>query len=264
MLIQAISHSNSYDFTQQHRHNYYEILFFENGGGTQLIDFLEYPVEKHACYIVHPKQVHLLKRAPGSKGWLIQFRTESIASSRLLALLQGRIWEGVGAIFFEKSVALFQQFSHMMDLFVEATDANDYANGRNRHLLQVLLFDLLAQAQNREGTSTTDRGINGFLQLVDAHFQQQHTVRFYLDKLGLTDKKLGALTKRHLGISPLQAIHHRLLLETKRLLLFGDQSHKEIAYSLGFDSPSSFSAFVKRKAGRTPSELQAAVEEIHK
>jgi AraC family transcriptional activator of pobA len=67
-----------------------------------------------------------------------------------------------------------------------------------------------------------------------------------------------------MGMSSLQVIHHRLVLEAKRLLLFGEESHKEIAYSLGFDSPASFSAFIKKKIGTTPSELQTQLEEIHK
>ena len=49
----------------------------------------------------------------------------------------------------------------------------------------------------------------------------------------------------------------------KRLLLFGDLTHKNIAYDLGFDSPSSFSAFIKKKTGFTPSEIQAQVNKSH-
>jgi AraC family transcriptional regulator, transcriptional activator of pobA len=109
-----------------------------------------------------------------------------------------------------------------------------------------------------------DADFNRFLQLVDAHFREQHSVQFYLNELNVSEKKLGALTKQHLGASPLQAIHQRLVLEIKRLLLFGEESHKEIAYSLGFDSPASFSAFVKKKTGMTPSELQTSVAEIQK
>ncbi|PCI98861.1 MAG: hypothetical protein COB15_05070 [Flavobacteriales bacterium] len=59
-------------------------------------------------------------------------------------------------------------------------------------------------------------------------------------------------------------MHHRLLLEAKRLLLFKEESHKEIAYALGFDSPSSFSSFIKMKTGKTPSDLQVELEVIHK
>ena len=47
------------------------------------------------------------------------------------------------------------------------------------------------------------------------------------------------------------------------MLATGNQPHKEIAYELGFDSPASFSAFIKKKTGLTASEIQTQVAEIH-
>lgn len=80
----------------------------------------------------------------------------------------------------------------------------------------------------------------------------------------LPKKKLAAVTGQFLGLSPLQVIHNRLLLEAKRLLLTGSVSHKEIAFVLGFDSPSSFSLFIKGKTGHSPSALLKELVQIHK
>jgi len=264
LSILPISHSNSYNFTKKHRHDYYEILFFEKGGGLQLIDLKEYTVKSHSCYIVHPKQVHLLKREPGSKGRLMQFREESIITTKLLTLLETRIWEGESAILFERNKGLFNNFTKLIDMFDSVSNPDNHSNYRNIHLLQVVLFDLLSNPEIVPTSTIIDKHFNQFLQLVNDNYKVQHSVKFYLNTLGLNEKKLGVMTKRHLGISPLKVIHQRLLLETKRLLLFMEQSHKEIAYELGFDSPSSFSSFIKTKTGQTPSALQATVEEIHK
>ena len=259
LFIWDISYSNEYDFTQKHRHNYFEIIFFEKGGGKQLIDFQEYEVTDYTCYLIHPNQIHLLNRAPGSFGRLIQFRDESILSRTLLTKLRERIWEGVGGVVFENDSELFKQMMAVLAQFDSNTDTE-----RNLHLLQVLLFDLISNAQSTEKPTSADSYLNQFLHLVDVNFKEQHSVQFYLNELNISDKKLGSLCKQHLGMSPLQAIHHRLVLEIKRLLLFGEESHKELAYSLGFDSPASFSAFVKKKTGSTPSVLQVHLEGIHK
>jgi AraC family transcriptional activator of pobA len=259
LFVRAISHNNAYDFTQKHRHNYFEILFFESGGGEQLIDFQDYVVKDFTCYIVHPNQIHLLNRAPGSKGRLIQFRSESVMSPKLLTKLRERIWDGVGGVLFQEDKELFEKMMvtlHQFDLTA--------ATERNLHLLQVLIFDLLANSIAKGDSASMDSDFNQFLLLVDANFKEQHSVQFYLKSLNISDKKLGMLSKQHLGMSPLQTIHHRLVLEIKRLLLFGEESHKEIAYSLGFDSPASFSTFVKKRTEQTPSELQTTLEEIHK
>ena len=259
LSVRAISHRNEYDFTQKHRHSYFEVLFFEKGGGKQLIDFAEYEVKDHACYLVQPDQIHLLDRAPYSNGRLIQFRSESVMSPNLLTKLRERIWEGVGGILFEQDEALFRQMTAVLEQFAPEAETE-----RNLHWLQVLLFDLLANARTTHRPQAIDSQLNRYLQLVDLHFQEQHTVQFYLDELAVSDKKLGALCKQHLGMSPLQTIHHRLVLEIKRMLLFGQESHKEIAYALGFDSPASFSAFVRKRTGSTPTELQVQVAGIHK
>jgi AraC family transcriptional activator of pobA len=89
-------------------------------------------------------------------------------------------------------------------------------------------------------------------------------VQQYAALLKTTEKKLSSITKKYLGMNPLQVIHNRLLLEAKRILLFEDTSHKEIAFRLGFDSPASFSQFIKNKTGSSPSELHAHLVNIHK
>jgi AraC family transcriptional activator of pobA len=91
------------------------------------------------------------------------------------------------------------------------------------------LFDSLANSINEVEATSTDSGFNRFIQLVDTHFAEQHSVQFYLSSLNISEKKLASLSKYHMGMYSLQVIHHRLVFETKRLLLFGEESHKEIA-----------------------------------
>ena len=81
--IELISHTNSYDYKAIHRHNYYEILFFTTDGGYQTIDFKKYPIHSNSCYIVKPRQVHLIKREDQADGLLVQF-TETMIFSDVL------------------------------------------------------------------------------------------------------------------------------------------------------------------------------------
>ena len=103
-----------------------------------------------------------------------------------------------------------------------------------------------------------------FQKLLEEHFSKIHSVNKYATLLNTTEKKLSVLCKKYLGQSPLQIIHTRLILETKRILLFETISHKETAYNLGFDSAASFSQFIKNKTGYSPSELHLHLVEIHK
>ena len=58
------------------------------------------------------------------------------------------------------------------------------------------------------------------------------------------------------GKSPLQIIHDRIVLETKRQLLYTDRSSKEIAYDIGFDDASHLSRLFKKQTSMSPSEFK--------
>lgn len=265
--VRMIEHNNPYDYTREHRHDYFEIFFFDSGGGSQLIDFNEYPVHEHSSYIVFPQQIHLLKRAPEAKGLLIQFREEVIPSSQIRMLLQQTAYGEQAAIFFEKDSGKLHQIRSILNLIEGATNKQtDISMHMCLHYLQALLLQLLEFRVNFPTmTLSEDRQLLfNFRQLIDLEHRNNHMVQKYATLLHTTEKKLSATTKKYLGLSPLQVIHNRLLLEAKRMLLFENTSHKEIAFHLGFDSPASFSLFIKNKTGLSPSELNLELVKIHK
>ncbi len=262
VLLKKISHKNHYDFTRKHRHSYFEVMFFIGGGGSQLIDFVAYDVKPHSCYIIHPQQIHLLKRAPESDGFIIQFPEESIFPSTLQQLLRQRVWTGQQPILFEENKDGIMKFMPLIELFKNHQGQKaKYGKEALIHLLHTLLYDLFSRVDSPVPSS--DLVIYEFQQLIDLHFRDHHAVGYYLDQLSIGEKKLNVLSRKHLGMTPLQVIHSRILLEVKRHLVFAEKSHKEIAYDLGFDSPASFSAFIKKKTGSTATAIQRQLTDIH-
>jgi len=267
IFVKAIQYKNPYDFTRVHRHDYFEIFFFETGGGSQLIDFVELPVNSHSCYLVFPLQVHLLKRSPEAAGLLVQFREEAIASGDLKNLLQLASFGKNTAVIFENNSRKLQQVWATLILLKQASESHStYSHEISLHFLQALLFQLLEhrKATHKNPPSNDRKSAYQFQQLIEEQYLRNRTVQHYTSLLNLAEKKLSAITKKYWGLNPLQVIHNRLLLEAKRLLLFEDTSHKEIAFHLNFDSPASFSQFVKNKTGLAPSALQKRLTKIHK
>lgn len=265
--VEDIQYSNPYDFTREHRHDYFEILFFENGGGSQLIDFLELPVINNSCYIVFPLQVHLLKRGPKANGRLVQFREEVVPSTQMKNLLRQVSFSENPALLFENNKEKFNQFKPILDFLKEASvKTGKFSQDITLHYLQALLLLLIENKETSSIGSLSDdqKILFEFQRLLEEQYLENHSVQQYAALIKTTEKKLSLITKKSLGISPLQVIHNRLLLEAKRILLFEDTSHKEIAFRLGFDSPASFSQFIKNKTGLSPSELYADLVNIHK
>lgn len=265
--VEDIRYKNPYDFTREHRHDYFEIFFFKKGGGSQLIDFTEFNALGNSCYIVFPQQVHLFKRSPEATGQLVQFREELIPSLQVKNLLRQAFFRKNPAVIFENNPDKMQQLWRTLELLKEAaSSASNNAHEITLHFLQALLLQLMEHNDEHvHSEMSSDRKLlYQFHTLLDEQFLQQHAVHHYAMQLNITEKKLAGITKKYAGSTPLQVIHNRILLEAKRLLLFEKTASKEIAYHLGFDSPASFSQFIKNKTGTSPSELFTHLVNIHK
>jgi AraC-like DNA-binding protein len=264
--ILPLDHSNPYDFKREHRHSYYEIILVERGGCNQLIDFINYPGHDFSCYIICPQQVHLMNRN-SSKGIVVQFTEDRVNSVELNSALRRLLFFENAAIVFENKKDLYEELNLLLTILSKYLIENDInSNHICSHLLQGIISIIVGQTSLKdipEKVSSKNLLTNFYL-LLETHFTDNVGVQFFIDKLGCSEKKLSEITKKHTGLSPLQVIHNRNLLEAKRIMLYEELTHKEISYQLGFDSPASFSSFIKTKTGLSPIELVRKLTEIHK
>ncbi len=262
--IESISHINPYDFNEIHRHGYYEILVFEKGGGYQQIDFNRIPILDYSCYLVKPRQMHLVKRDAKADGILIQF-TETMISSDVflngLSLLNPML---SSEVLFEKNEDMAKEFIgliHSMKLL--QVEKSYFFKQKAVHLLSNLLYSL---EESSEDFRNTNRYVNNmlvfkFVELVELNLNAM-SINEYSKSLNISSKKLGLLIKKQFNTTPLKYVHGILLQAINRDLFFKKLSYKEIAYKYNFDSPSNFSIFIKKHTGKTPSQLQEYLREF--
>lgn len=252
-VMEDIAYKNPYDFTKKHRHDYLEIILLREGGGRQWIDFTQIEMQDNSCYIILPKQVHLLRRNENTKGFAIQCLQTFLNSSHLLNYLQ----QLNQPVIFENDLEKYAAISRYAELAqIMHTNKKELARHGSHHLLQAFLFHLLCLKADFKWSDKGNNIHHQFMILVENNFSEKHAVQEYTQELNISEAKLSALTRKHLGLTPLQVIHNRIVLEAKRLLAFDDQSHKEIAYQLGFKTPPQFTRFIRNKTGLTPSGLQ--------
>lgn len=94
--------------------------------------------------------------------------------------------------------------------------------------------------------------IRKFHILVEKNFKEKHHVSDYADLLYKSPKTLANVFNKYGGETPLQIINERILLESRRLLLFSNMTSEEIAYELGFNEPGHFSKFFKKNTSLSP------------
>ncbi len=253
VCLEDIGYNNPYDFTREHRHGYFELILLQQGGGMQYIDFSEIELNDYSCYIILPNQVHLLKRDTGASGTVIQFCETAIQSACLLSCLIQLREPAIFEISKDKFAAANSYIDLIRNIQVPGKPLTIQGCG---YLLQAFLFHLLGLKDDASACREAEAPHGKFANLVDLFFCERHTVKEYLQELSISESKLASLVKKHFGVTPLQLIHNRMLLEAKRLLVFQNESYKEIAYALGFKTPSHFSQFIKNKTGLNPSSLQ--------
>ena len=261
---------SDYNIEVPHRHNYYEIFFFEKGGGEHTIDFQDLGVEDFSIHFVSPGQVHRLQRANDSFGSIILFSREfyylGLQEKNLLfdmPFLNNAVRRPVLNL---QPKEFHHCFGFLKSMEQEAASAQSDADHQIRSYLNIMMVSCkrLFQAGRHEGEVVISHPLfNRFRQAVEENFAEKHQARDYASFLGVSDKQLSEVVREQTGKTVLEYIHSRLLLEARRLLRHSELSLKEIAFFLHFEDPSHFSRFFKAKMECSPSDYRQQGVEIY-
>lgn len=153
------------------------------------------------------------------------------------------------------------KFSTLHEVFMDEFETKDSIQAEMLRMLMarfIIISTRLLKA--KEGFVETTKNtkielLREFNMLVEAEFKTEHSVSYYADKLFKSPKTLSN-TFSKLNTSPLQIIHDRIILETKRLLIYTDKTAKEIAYEVGFDDASHLSRLFKKHTSFSPSDFK--------
>lgn len=158
-----------------------------------------------------------------------------------------------------------QKFKTLHDVFIDELDTKDNIQAEMlRMLMARFIIKSTRLLKAKEGVIETPKStkvdlLRQFNFLVEQHFKQEHSVAFYADKLFKSPKTLSNNFAK-LNRSPLQIIHQRIVLETKRLLTYTDKTAKEIAFEVGFDDASHLSRLFKKYTSQSPSEFKKGLK----
>ncbi|TGV03721.1 helix-turn-helix domain-containing protein [Flavivirga rizhaonensis] len=155
------------------------------------------------------------------------------------------------------------KFDVLHEVFVDELETKDNIQAEMLRMLMarfIIKSTRILKAKNDTGTIPPSKDskielLRSFNVLLESHFRQEHSVSFYADKLFKSPKTLSN-TFAKLDTSPLKIIHERLILESKRLLVYTDKTAKEIAFEIGFEDASHLSRLFKKHTALSPSEFK--------
>jgi AraC-like DNA-binding protein len=251
--------------TQSHILTFYDILLVTHGRGTFLLDGTPWLVHPGQVFFTSPGQVRQW-RASGVEGLCLFFTGEFLERFFSDPLFLYRL------PFFYRDEPIpplmlgGAERRHLTRRLAEMESEIGALRKDSSALLAARLYEALVLMERwfrrehptESGTVSEGLGLR-FRRMVERRHREIHRVSAYAKLLAVSSSHLNAVVRRQLGRSPTDLIQERVALEARRLLLHTDETAVRIGYALGFDDPSYFARFFRRRTERTPTEFRAMV-----
>ncbi|MDQ1096581.1 MULTISPECIES: AraC family transcriptional regulator [Chryseobacterium] len=258
------------EYRNPHKKDHFLIIVIESGTLNLHIESKVHPLKSGKISVIFPEQVHFISDLSHNvKGKLILFEEILFCSDILkneLSTYNVHLSTQLNCTILSPDD--FKQSLHLIQNIQEIYQKPSLIKKEQaRFQIKIFLLGLIESVHGLHPIlhkETADKPLYvQFKKLLNEQYKQYRTVQYYAGKLAITPKKLNTVTKKHCGETAIQAIHNRILMEIKRQLMFSDLSHKEIAFDLGFNSPSALNKFVKAKLKETPTELQHELAQMY-
>jgi len=252
-----------------HKHSFFHLILFTEGGGTHDIDFHTFPVQPFQIYFMIPGQVHSWNFAGHVDGYVVNFSDQFFQTFLVNAeyMDQFAFFNGIvsqSVIQLPEHVRKKAQ-GYFEDLVAESESGLPFGLDMVKSILLQLLYTIgrLSYTDRSDKTGTHNYTLlRNFQKLIEKNFTSMRLPKQYAELLYVTPNYLNALCRDLVGIPAGDMIRNRIVLEAKRLLVNLELSISEIAYKLNFDDNSYFSKFFKNQSGSTPEEFRRS--EVHK
>ncbi|MEM7799266.1 MAG: helix-turn-helix transcriptional regulator [Chloroflexota bacterium] len=249
---------------QPNRHTFYEVFWVTGGGGTHVIDFVEYEIQPNSLFFVGRGVVHYWNIRESLQGVVLLFKPD--------------LFQILGGDNFLAQLDLFQANFHQSAVYPNKAESDwvtSIVQQIERELLDqnyrydqmvVALFQMLliraqrlVMSQNNleTGISSSAALTRRYLKLIEKDAKKYHKVRHYADQMGVSIGHLSSCVKEVMGLNAGDLLRRELVLEAKRQLVHTNLTIGEVAYELNFADASYFGRFFKREAGQTPREFRS-------
>lgn len=258
------------DIEDPHKHTFYEILWFDEGISTQIIDYQEYTIEPQTLFFISPNQLHHFEEWQPLKGGSIFFTEDFF-------LLNHQDKEKLFEIsfldnfyeqpFLKPDKITFGEIRQTIDLIITEKKRRDYADSIIQSLLNILLTQIqrAIDKDKKEKTSKTYIVLYKKLKnLIETHVKEPLKASDYAKRLNVTQHHLNLVARQVTGKTTTDLIRARSILEAKRLLTFTDYSVSEIAVELGYFDLSYFAKVFKHETTMSPLEFRKAMSEKYR
>ncbi len=242
-----------------HRDDHYIFFLIEDGEAQLQIDFETKTLHKWSVYYILPGQIHHRIENRQAKGWFLGVDTELLREA-FRDVFEGSLLTQHPKVLNQEE---YEEISSLARLLTQRKDrqaVNLLHDSVTSSLLQAFIGSIAGKyVADTEFSTVANRSrhiTRDFKRLLAKKFRVEKKPSAYAAALNITVNYLNESIKKETGYPVSYWIIRENLVEAKRLLFFGDQSVKEIAYHLGYDNPDYFLRLFRKYNGETPTAFR--------
>ncbi len=255
-----------------HRHDFYQLILFTEGGGSHSIDFQNFRIVPFHMYFLSSNQVHGWYFEGNMDGYVVNFSDQFFHSF----LLKSDYLEQFPFFFSSNVEDSAMQIGEEMQpeiisILEKILSENESTHKFRYDTIRVLilqLFYLIGNISNQKRENVKESYnitlMRNFETLIEKNYLNLRLPKQYAELLYITPNHLNALCNDIKGVSAGDMIRDRIILEAKRLLINFNMTVTEIAYALNFDDNSYFCKFFRKQAGVTPDVFRKQIRLANK
>jgi AraC-like DNA-binding protein/quercetin dioxygenase-like cupin family protein len=255
-----------------HRHDYYEMLFVEEGSGQHIIDYETYEIKAPVFYFLSKGQIHFWKLKNALKGKVLLFPREFLippAEKQFnyeddLVIFNTLSKAPYVCIDNENLPKIHELLTNISEEYSKKSQCSLSVLRAYTHILLITLLRIYAKEQPTNILDNTNTMVRKFRQLISENYLTIRSVQEYADLIGISATHLRDTIKTITGYSPGQLIRQEIIFEAKRRLANTELTTAQIAYALNFEDTSYFSRFFKRETGKSPSTYREEIRKKYK
>jgi len=262
LAFKVFSFTNNSAFDHIQRHNYYSLIWIQEGQGQAKADFAEYAFCGHSVFAFTPYQPFMFE-SNNMQGVVINFHPDFFCIHKHQAEV------ACNGVLFNN---IYQPpYIHLDDVnviklngLIADMQAEMHTPALAQHELLISYLKIFiitcSRLKAQQQTEHLERVQNqkepfilqSLKDAIERDFKTKHSASDYADALNISAKALAKITKTHLQKTLTQLIAERIVIEAKRELYLTNKPVKEIAYALGYEDEFYFSRFFKINADVSP------------
>lgn len=259
--ISSRSIHHSWNFRPHQHHNLHQFFYISKGGGTVLIDKIDYELNDNQVISIPPLTIHGFRFSPNTEGWVLTLPQQSLqniikeVAFLIKPISQTLIHNCINEQVQNEFLYIFKSIS---EIHSGAQPIRDFKLQCYTNLLISKVADVFpfSQELNQNIPDQKQNFVQEFQNKINENYKQRLSVTQYAKALDITATHLNRVCKSVLNISPSNLIDERSILEAKRLLSYTAMNISEISYELGFCDSAHFSKFFLNKTQQKPSNFR--------